>query len=315
MEIRDYTKGDEIAIIELFEITFKQKMSLEQWNWRFTNNPAGKHWIKLMWQEDQLIGHYAVSPLIMEIDGKEVITAHSLATMTHPEHGGKGIFKALSNALYEDIENKYECKAIWGFPNNNSHYGFVNSLGWKDIGVIHTLGMLFQNVIQNTEDFVIEEFQFFSLIHIEYIDKNIHSYPVKVKRSAAYLNWRYTEKPSVIYKKFFGQIEHVNYLAVTKIYPSNKPDVWDLNIVELYLDDYKIFKQLITSIGNLYNLNFDRVIIWKNLYNRDHIQLEKIGYVLTHPQTYLSARVHADLDHQFREMKNWYFSIGDSDVF
>lgn len=315
MEIRGYTKGDELAIIALFEITFKQKMSLEQWNWRFTNNPAGKHWIKLMWQEGQLIGHYAVSPLIMEINGKEVMTAHSLATMTHPEHGGKGIFKALSNALYDDLEKNLGCKAIWGFPNNNSHYGFVNSLDWKDIGVIHTLGMAFHNAQHQTSDVIIEEFENFSSAHVAFIDKNIHSYPIKVKRSTAYLNWRYTEKPAVKYKKFFGQIEGINYLAVTKIYPTGKPEIWDLNIVELYVDDHKIVNQLIAAIGKVYSLNFDRVITWKNLHNKEHIQLEKLGFVLTHPQTYLSARIHADMNSEFREMKNWYFSMGDSDVF
>ena len=97
MEIRNYATGDEHAIIALFELAFKQKMTLEQWNWRFTNNPAGKHWIKLMWEGDQLIGHYAASQLLMNVNGNQVLTAHSIATMTHPEHGGKGIFKIIPN--------------------------------------------------------------------------------------------------------------------------------------------------------------------------------------------------------------------------
>ena len=88
-----------------------------------------------------------------------------------------------------------------------------------------------------------------------------------------------------------------------------------MNIVELYVDDHKILKQLIAAIGKVYNLSFDRVITWKNLHHKEHIQLEKLGFVLTHPQTYLSARIHNDMCQEFREMKNWYFSMGDSDVF
>ena len=139
MELRNYSLGDEHQIIALFEMVFKQKMSIEQWYWRFRDNPAGKYLIKLMWDDGILIGHYAVSPIIMNINGEEVLTAHSLPTMTHPEYGGRGIFKTLSLELYKELEETKECKAIWGFPNNNSHSGFIKSLGWSNLAVIDSV--------------------------------------------------------------------------------------------------------------------------------------------------------------------------------
>ena len=48
MEVKDFQFGDEKDILSLFEITFGRFMRQDVWQWRFQNNPAGKHYIKLM---------------------------------------------------------------------------------------------------------------------------------------------------------------------------------------------------------------------------------------------------------------------------
>ncbi len=316
MDLRGYQQGDEFKIIELFELVFKQKMTLEQWNWRFKNNPAGKYMIKLMWEDKKLVGHYAVSPLLIDIDGEDTLTAHSLATMTHPEYGGRGIFKKLSLALYDELENQLGCKAIWGFPNNNSHYGFVKSLGWKDIGIIHTLGCPASSFEKSNSSNKVEKFKEFDQSHVEFIQSKTSEFKIKVKRSMDYLNWRYTQKPSVTYKNFFIENDGHQALFVTKIYPSSqKPSLFDLNIVEGFVDDYDLLPDYIHQILLSYDVKFDRVTTWKNLFDKDHLKLEKIGFVPVLPQTYLGARPHFALDPKFMDLRNWYISMGDSDVF
>ena len=96
MEIQMYQAGDEFAIVDLFETVFQRPWSLEQWKWRFGNNPAGNHKIALMWDKKVLAGHYAVSPVNMYLNESPLKTALSLTTMTHPDYGGRGVFKALS---------------------------------------------------------------------------------------------------------------------------------------------------------------------------------------------------------------------------
>lgn len=316
MELRDYKIGDEHAIIALFELVFKQTMSLEQWQWRFTKNPAGNYKIKLMWEGDQLVGHYAVSPVNMIIDGTQVLTAHSLTTMTHPDFGGRGIFKKLSLALYDDLENKFGCKAVWGFPNNNSHFGFVNSLGWSDISVIHTLGLNMDKVVKSGLNLNITTFNSFTSEQADFINSRLKKhFKVFVERSEAYLNWRFYEKPAVVYKKFEVLYEGKRGIIVTKVYPSSIKDVFDLNIVECHLEDYSMLHDCIAHIINSYQLNFNRITIWKNLFDKDHLLLEKIGFVPVLPQTYLGARIHHTMPVSFENHKNWYFAMGDSDVF
>lgn len=316
MEIKNYCEGDEFAIIELFELVFKQKISLEQWNWRFTTNPFGKHLIKLMWENDKLVGHYAVSPLHVMVNDTEVKTAHSLTTMTHPDFGGRGIFKLLSKSLYDELENELGFKAIWGFPNSNSHYGFINGLGWKDLGVIHTLGAKSETFDKAIFDqSLLNSITEFTDGHVDFITPLLKKNNVYVNRSKTYLNWRYVEKPAVTYRKYFGVIDQKRYLIITKIYPSANTDVWDLNIVDLFVDDYADVPGLINLILKDYELNFNRVTLWKNIFDENHIQLEKIGFTPTVPQTYLSSRTHSSMDLDFSDIRNWHFSMGDSDVF
>ena len=68
MEVKDFQFGDEKDILSLFEITFGRFMRQDVWQWRFQNNPAGRFCIKLMWENDKLVGHYAVSPFDVNID-------------------------------------------------------------------------------------------------------------------------------------------------------------------------------------------------------------------------------------------------------
>lgn len=313
MQVRNYNSGDEHKIVALFKLVFNQEMSLNQWKWRFEKNPAGKHMIKLMWEDDLLVGHYAVSPLIMSVNGQDVMTSHSLTTMTHPDFNGKGIFKTLSLDLYDELENKFGFKSVWGFPNNNSHGAFVSSLGWQDISIVHTLAISADSIKGNAIG--LAEFDEFEQYHADYILQKVLSFPIRVKRDVSYLNWRYKDKPAVVYKKFFLNLEGQKALFVTKIYPSFKEGRYDLNIVECFMDDYSIIHSCIQEIMQIYKLDFERVTLWKNLFDKDHIKLERQGFVPVLPQTYLGARIHSSMPSNFSNYKDWFISMGDSDVF
>lgn len=318
MELKNYKEGDEHKIVELFRMVFNQEMTLEHWYWRFTKNPAGNYLIKLMWDQDILIGHYAVSPIMVKVNGTEVLTAHSLTTMTHPDYGGRGIFKALSLALYKELEEDRGCKAIWGFPNNNSHGGFIKSLGWSNIAVIHTMGIKVSSIQHKETQYEVSPFDRFDEMLDNYVSSYENQTPgaVGICKSLAYLNWRYVDKPDVEYRKF--QIKEGNTIKgiiITKIYPSTVLNHFDLNIVECILDDYNNLKESISFILASYQLPFERVTIWKNLFDDNHLVLERIGFVPVLPQTYFAARIHSTMPDDFKNYNNWNISMGDSDVY
>lgn len=315
MEIRDYKIGDEHQILELFEIVFKQKLSLENWLWRFRDNPAGKHLIKLMWEGDKLIGHYAVSPVYMNVDDQKVLTAHSLTTMTHPAYGGKGIFKQLSLALYEDIENNLNCKAVWGFPNNNSHYGFIKRLNWSNLAVIHTLGLDPKKIQKKDIKFKVKEIDRFVESHVNFINKQIIKFgKIFVLKDLFYLNWRFINKPNANYKCYEFQSASSKAIVIVKFYQT-KNQKHDLNIIDCYMDDYEEIQNYIGFIINNSKLKIEKVTLWKSLFDPNHLSLEKQGFAPTLPQSYISARIHHSAPNSFSDFRNWNFSMSDSDVF
>ena len=234
MEIRDYKPGDENQILSLFELVFGKPMQPAYWKWRFNDNPAGKHMIKLMWENNQLIGHYAVSPVSFSLEGKRELSTLSMTTMTHPEFGGLGIFGLLANALYNQLENELNVKAIWGFPNNNSHYGFIKNLKWLNLGQQSHL-IIKANRIKAESSLQINTFQKFEDEHANLISKACDQFQVKVLRDKDYLNWRYVQSPTSVYEKFeYRMHDELQGFLVVKKYPSSlNPGVYDLYLTEI----------------------------------------------------------------------------------
>lgn len=72
---------------------------------------------------------YGVYPYPTEYGGKLYIAAQSGDTMTHPAHGGKGLFTTLAKLTYT-LAKAEGVQFIFGFPNKNSLPGFVKRLSW-----------------------------------------------------------------------------------------------------------------------------------------------------------------------------------------
>jgi len=135
-DLRGYQPGDENAIRALFERVFGKPMgrteSIKHWQWEFMENPAGVLFIQLAWDGDRLVGQYAASPVQMYAEGRNFTAALSHDTMTDPEYGGLGIFRAAAEALYREQTNAGQ-GFIYGFPNRNSIHGFNKYLQWQQI--------------------------------------------------------------------------------------------------------------------------------------------------------------------------------------
>lgn len=316
MKIKDYQLGDEIAILDLFEIVFQQKLNSENWIWRFRDNPAGKHLIKLMWDNDKLIGHYAVSPLVMSVEGQDVLTALSLTTMTHPDYQGKGIFSKLSMALYEDLEDKLNCRSIWGFPNNNSHYGFVKKLAWKNLAVMHTLALNYKFLKPKEIQLSCKEISCFNASHEDFITRKlIENTNTYTKPGVAYLNWRFVNKPNSTYKCYEFDSDSGKSVLVVKPYRVRNSSKYILNIIFCVMDNYEEIHDIIHYINQDLNYNFEKATIWKSLWDPNHLNLERQRFVPELPQTYIAARIHDSMPDSFLDFRNWNISMSDSDVF
>jgi hypothetical protein len=67
------------------------------------------------------VAFYGVIPCFIRFNDKTILAAQSADTMTHPLHRTKRTF---------ELCREYNIQLLFGFPNQNSIYGFINKLGW-----------------------------------------------------------------------------------------------------------------------------------------------------------------------------------------
>lgn len=316
MEIKSYQLNDEHAIVELFRSAFGKEMSLEYWNWRFANNPFSKKmFIELMWDNDLLVGHYAISPVEMLIKNQKTNTALSMTTMTHPEYGGKGIFSQLAESLYKKL-SKEDFKFVWGFPNNNSHYGFKKNLGWEDIAIQGMMSLNVSKILniinQNTEGVQIKSI---SEVNDEFIfSLNISEKLIKINKTRAYIQWRYFDNPTTEYK-IITTDKNRGIVIYKKIPSFSHLNKYEIDIMDIFYDnDMEVLINLLSFIYNSEE-DLEQFNIWDSLFSENQINLEKIGFRVSPPITYLGYK---NLDYQNYEIanyRNWDMSLSYSDVF
>lgn len=312
MKIAPYKSGDEKPILELFEASFGKKLSLEYWNWRFANHPSGKCMIMLMWDGERLAGHYALSPAKMIVEKCEVLTALSMTTMTHPDYAGRGIFTQLAEALYEEQRIQSGLAAVWGFPNNNSHYGFIKNLRWSNLEQIPTFSIETRQVQLVASTVKVAQ---------EFTNVNRYSYDharAHVQLDTSYLNWRYINNPVNNYVVFERMNNGLVSFAVAKLFNSfTFPGESEVDIMEWEVpDDFSIQAEFLSEIKQYFSSSsVRRINMWMPLHDPRHIQLEKMGFRNHAPVTYFGIRLLNQHFDALLDAGNWHYGLGYSDIY
>lgn len=123
-------------LITLYRAAFGKTVSLAFLTQKFDTGVFGASYIGYLAFDENTMepaAYYGVFPLTVSHQGKQVLTAQSGDTMTHPDHQGKGLFTTLAKLTYE-LARKEGVQLVWGFPNKNSYPGFTKKLNWADNG-------------------------------------------------------------------------------------------------------------------------------------------------------------------------------------
>lgn len=314
LQIKNYNNGDMKKILSLFKDTFNRELSEEYWIWRYQENLIKEKYIKLMWDQGLLAGHYALFPVELKAGSDIKKTGYSMTTMVSSQYRKLGIFNDLANSLYDDTNGSLEF--IWGFPNNNSLHGFVKYLEWQlvtDIPMLEVNIDSFKGVETNINVINIDIFSNDYDVFFELVSQN---YNIIVKRDSKYLNWRYINNPDNRYYVFeYRERDQLLGYCVYKLYQNDET----LNgyIVDILSLNDTVFVSLITkSINELKQLGAIKAFIWMNDY--DHlINLKGLGFQSNDRTTHFACRLDSDktLDINILDFSNWYLMMGDSDVF
>lgn len=101
-----------------------------QW---YLNNPMGKVISFNAFYGDELVAHYACIPYKMVIEDRIVTGLFDMATVTHPNHRGKGLFKKLAQTTYDYAKEK-GFEFVLGVANANSFPGYMKYFPFTFVG-------------------------------------------------------------------------------------------------------------------------------------------------------------------------------------
>ena len=313
LTIQSYRPGDEAAIEEMFQSVFGRPMSLGFWQWRFGDNPTRRVMVDLAWSGSVLAGHYAVSPVIIYMEGQEYLTGLSMTTMTHPDYRGRGLFVTLAESVYSRMARE-GMALVWGFPNDLSHRGFVRDLAWVDIHEVPNFRKPLADGRAMPEPTPhVRELASFDTRFNQLWEEVKGRYGILTKRDSLYLSWRYGANPAHGYT-VLGHVEsdRLSGYAVFKCY-QNQVDLVDI----LSVDD-KVALNLVSGVARWASRQKAEVInMWLNVTLPLHLELESLGFRNCEPITSFGARcLRAGPDvAEVYSFKNWYLTMGDSDVY
>ena len=298
--------------------------------------------------QDDIAAIYTAIPVLFRINQTLQPGLQSIDTLTDVDHRGKGLFIELAEKLYSE-QGGSRYSLVYGFPNDQSAPGFFKKLGWHSFGQVPFLikPLSFKYILSKVlkrkkhTDFssrthvypAPEQLSLPAGLQIRSIDRFADDYDalwkkvvdkigVCVERNAAYMNWRYVDKPGETYYRY-GLYENSQLKAVIIYSIKYKHDGLIGYVMDYIFDPEE--KGSSVKLLRFANKQFrqqktDAVLCWNvpGSFNRAHFA--QSGYFtlpekLRPQKLFLGVRVFNPLVREaVLELRNWYLSYSDSDT-
>ena len=294
---------------------FSNPISLELLRWRYIYNP---HSVDLLVNVEhdnngRIVSNYSASPIRFFYKHESLMMMLSMTTMTHPAQAGKGLFSKLATECYTKA-SALGIKGVFGFPNSNSHRIFINKLQWNDIYEIpmFTADVSDIDVVTKPELPLIRDDRFrleYSKPH--WMDNFLHS-----DRSKEVLYWRYARHPINMYEVQVVQVgTNVVSYCIYKRFGNG------LDVVDFIPANEDHARALLSGlVKRCRELCLESIKAWIPIHVFFRHIFEKSGFKNQEPITYFGYRP-LDTQNNFLNpnlygcFKNWFISMGDSDVY
>jgi hypothetical protein len=324
---------------------------LEPLKWLHLSNPLGEMYVDFAIEDnnpEEVAAIYAVFPVQFSVMQDSVKATQSIDTLTDINHRGKGLFNNLAQSVFKKSSEK-GCSFVYGFPNDQSAHGFFKKLGWVNLGEAPFIfkplrakyflntkikSAYLQELIPDFKlSFVKERKQYGNSIEIKTIEKFSNEYNnlwdsfsfgklVAVKRDAAYLNWRFIEKPFENYVcKALYENSVLQGFVVFCIKEKHNGKIGYIMELIYSPNNFSAGKLLLEhAVGCLNSLNADLLLAW-NLKHSQNSQAYKALKFFSLPSKLRPIKLffgvrsfNSELDNNLYNNTNWYLSYADSDT-
>lgn len=354
-EIDIYSRENEKLIVEFTQDDINSRgnaaiFNKDFWEWKYKNNNAGffPNWIFLAKYREQVIGHYAMLPIYLDLFNKIVLCAQSVDTLTHRDFRGEGIFTSLASRCYKNVM-KDGVDIMIGYPNMYSYPGFVSKLNWNSPFVVEELAFVLNQkrvdvmkrsnpLLKSLSESLIRTKEkkwnkkiISSKYHIKNVDKIdfdlkvikdwlLNKYSCFIERDNNYLKWRYFQDPfnksSSIRLIYHNDKIKGFYVLKIKNY-AHRGNLVIGHIMEILSDpeDKNIYWLMLKDIEKkCIEENVDILHIYTHKTQHDYEYLHMYGFGKFDEKKYI-IRINKDFENyqNILDEKKWYVSLGDSD--
>ncbi len=352
-KIRYYKKGDERKIFELWNSVYPDRTCsldswIKWWNWLYKENPAGDAIICIAEDDDNVVGQYAIVPVLIKIDSETITCAQSLDTMTHPDYRRQGMFEILAKENYSQASKK-GIHIIHGFPNEFSYPGFIKKLDWFNVSDMQLLfrplnwkstfklkidnkfllklGAVIGNLAQHSifrtkkapalKDLKITKISSFDDRIDDFWNEISNQYKIIIVRRKDYLNWRYSA-PDANYSILIAEKAHKIFGYIVLGHRMQR-GVKEGHVFDLIAQSEEIMHCLISrSVGDCHKEKVDLIrysLIADRTYQR---AVKRCGFISQPFIKGLHFCVYSSTQLISKEFlgnpNNWFIQYGDSDA-
>ena len=321
--------------------------------WQYTDNPAGKVNLYLaMSPDNRIVGGCGYIPVRVIINGTPETAGLRINAITHKDFRGKKIFTSLAEITYQNGLRERDISLNYTFPNPKSYPAFIKYLKFKfiDVGpvpllirinklgnlvssrfkftpgrMLNTAGKLAFNIKRlprKPGGSTIDEIKEFDDRFTALWERNQDLFVNAVIRDSAYLNWRYTINPLRKYKIYaaFDSSGSVKGFIVCRIIEKEGigsgligdffTDRNDSNISDLLIrkaEEY--FRSAETDMWGV--LMFEHIPYYQHFKRNGFLKCPK----RFEPQPFPVLVRSIKNDESVFDKRNWYFTMGDYDIF
>lgn len=314
--IRNYKSHDAEGINAMFTKYLPYIRDEKFWVW--LNRLQGESIAFVAEYNGKIIGHYALVPRDMFIDGKKVKAALAIHAFVDPDYRKKVFIFQITQKAYEYAE-KEGYQLVYGFQNANYRMIAEKLEKWKRVDLFKSFEYDLRDkktdTIEGIDSSLIEDIDFIALYEISQIDDK-GSF-VSLSSDARYWMERYMLHPQHLYDIYAlrkdGRI--IGYF-VTKIYENSKVKYYHLIDYKLTSEAY--YSDLLNAYEKLgREKHMDVLSVWQG---DDAFKkaIEEIGYQQKGFETFLGIKILDDSligVEDILNINNWRLVMGDSDAF
>lgn len=320
--IRLYQPDDAVSINAMFTKYFPYKRDEEFWIW-INRLIGGDSIIAVAEIEGKVIGHYAVVPRDVVVDGVKFHSGLGIHAVVDPEYRDKVSIFDISSVAYKEAKKK-GIYFIYGFPNANYRFIQEKLERWKRVSLFNAYELDLCKHLLPTEPLDIKftpltEIDFKRLYHIQMLFEKQNRMMVILNNGSR--NWllRYILHPQKLYEIYeVSSPAGVEGYVVTKDY--EKEGRKYRHVIDFAFEETTDITNVLESLLNkAKDEQVDCYSVWKGD-SRFENAIKKIGFEPTGFDTFLGIKVlNKELDSavidKLTDFSNWRLVMGDTDSF